>query len=72
MSHVCSLQKEVEVNVFLDFFLFRKCALSGMSRLCHHRIKLGDKGSYYYISPSSRARVTAPLSDPCCSSVAGV
>ncbi|XP_038562230.1 guanine nucleotide exchange factor for Rab-3A isoform X3 [Micropterus salmoides] len=36
-----------------------KCALSGMSRLCRHRIKLGDKGSYYYISPSSRARITA-------------
>ncbi|XP_040894000.1 guanine nucleotide exchange factor for Rab-3A [Toxotes jaculatrix] len=36
-----------------------KCALSGMSRLCQHRIKLGDKESYYYISPSSRARITA-------------
>ncbi|XP_072242068.1 guanine nucleotide exchange factor for Rab-3A [Leuresthes tenuis] len=37
----------------------KKCALSGLSRLCRHRIKLGDKGSYYYISPSSRARITA-------------
>ncbi|XP_044050388.1 guanine nucleotide exchange factor for Rab-3A isoform X5 [Siniperca chuatsi] len=37
----------------------KKCALSGMSHLCRHRIKLGDKGSYYYISPSSRARITA-------------
>ncbi|XP_034736062.1 guanine nucleotide exchange factor for Rab-3A isoform X4 [Etheostoma cragini] len=37
----------------------KKCALSGMSRLCRHRIKLGDKGSYYYISPSSRTRITA-------------
>ncbi|XP_022611740.1 guanine nucleotide exchange factor for Rab-3A-like isoform X4 [Seriola dumerili] len=37
----------------------KKCALSGMTRLCRHRIKLGDKGSYYYISPSSRARITA-------------
>ena len=36
----------------------RKCALSGMSRPCRHRIKLGDKESYYYISPSSRARVS--------------
>ncbi|XP_055365842.1 guanine nucleotide exchange factor for Rab-3A isoform X2 [Betta splendens] len=36
----------------------KKCALSGLSRLCRHRIKLGDKGSYYYISPSSRARIT--------------
>ncbi|XP_067090026.1 guanine nucleotide exchange factor for Rab-3A isoform X1 [Osmerus mordax] len=36
-----------------------KCALSGMSRPCCHRIKLGDKESYYYISPSSRARITA-------------
>uniref|UniRef100_A0A4W6E0V1 RAB3A interacting protein like 1 n=1 Tax=Lates calcarifer TaxID=8187 RepID=A0A4W6E0V1_LATCA len=39
--------------------LSEKCALSGVSRLCRHRIKLGDKGSYYYISPSSRARITA-------------
>ncbi|XP_061773199.1 guanine nucleotide exchange factor for Rab-3A isoform X2 [Nerophis ophidion] len=37
----------------------KKCALSGVSRLCRHRIKLGDNGSYYYISPSSRARITA-------------
>ncbi|XP_056595753.1 guanine nucleotide exchange factor for Rab-3A isoform X2 [Triplophysa dalaica] len=36
-----------------------KCALSGMSRPCRHRIKLGDKENYYYISPSSRARITA-------------
>uniref|UniRef100_A0A3Q3GZA1 RAB3A interacting protein (rabin3)-like 1 n=1 Tax=Kryptolebias marmoratus TaxID=37003 RepID=A0A3Q3GZA1_KRYMA len=37
----------------------RKCALSGLSRTCRHRIKLGDKENYYYISPSSRARITA-------------
>ncbi|XP_053541493.1 guanine nucleotide exchange factor for Rab-3A isoform X2 [Ictalurus punctatus] len=37
----------------------KKCALSGMSHLCRHRIKLGDKENYYYISPSSRARITA-------------
>uniref|UniRef100_A0A673WPP4 RAB3A interacting protein like 1 n=1 Tax=Salmo trutta TaxID=8032 RepID=A0A673WPP4_SALTR len=37
----------------------RKCALSGLSRSCKHRIKLGDRESYYYISPSSRARITA-------------
>ncbi|XP_022528142.1 guanine nucleotide exchange factor for Rab-3A isoform X2 [Astyanax mexicanus] len=37
----------------------KKCALSGLSRPCRHRIKLGDKESYYYISPSSRARITA-------------
>ncbi|XP_057183429.1 guanine nucleotide exchange factor for Rab-3A isoform X2 [Triplophysa rosa] len=36
-----------------------KCALSGMSRPCQHRIKLGDKENYYYISRSSRARITA-------------
>ncbi|XP_029505896.1 guanine nucleotide exchange factor for Rab-3A isoform X1 [Oncorhynchus nerka] len=34
-----------------------KCALSGISRSCQHQIKLGDEESYYYISPSSRARV---------------
>lgn len=37
----------------------KKCALSGMSHLCQHRIQLGDKGSYYYISPSSRTRIAA-------------
>ncbi|XP_055470086.1 guanine nucleotide exchange factor for Rab-3A isoform X4 [Psammomys obesus] len=35
------------------------CALSGLSRTCHHRIRLGDSKSHYYISPSSRARITA-------------
>ncbi|XP_019370393.1 PREDICTED: guanine nucleotide exchange factor for Rab-3A isoform X4 [Gavialis gangeticus] len=37
----------------------KKCALSGLSRTCKHRIKLGDSGNYYYISPSCRARITA-------------
>uniref|UniRef100_A0A8C6URP5 RAB3A interacting protein (rabin3)-like 1 n=1 Tax=Neogobius melanostomus TaxID=47308 RepID=A0A8C6URP5_9GOBI len=37
----------------------KKCALSGLPRMCRHRIKLGDKGNYYYICPSSRARITA-------------
>ncbi|XP_032894961.1 guanine nucleotide exchange factor for Rab-3A isoform X3 [Amblyraja radiata] len=36
-----------------------KCALSGLSRTCKHRIKLGDSGSYFYISPSCRSRITA-------------
>ncbi|XP_040184348.1 guanine nucleotide exchange factor for Rab-3A isoform X1 [Rana temporaria] len=36
-----------------------KCALSGLSRSCRHRIKLGDSGNYYFISPSCRARITA-------------
>ncbi|XP_033012750.1 guanine nucleotide exchange factor for Rab-3A isoform X10 [Lacerta agilis] len=39
-----------------------KCALSGLSRACRHRIKLGDSGNYYYISPSCRARVSLPRS----------
>ncbi|XP_064019520.1 guanine nucleotide exchange factor for Rab-3A isoform X3 [Pogoniulus pusillus] len=37
----------------------KKCALSGLPRTCKHRIMLGDSGSYYYISPSCRARITA-------------
>ncbi|XP_072128484.1 guanine nucleotide exchange factor for Rab-3A isoform X2 [Mobula birostris] len=37
----------------------KKCALSGLSRTCKHRIKLGDSGSYFYISPSCRTRITA-------------
>ncbi|XP_026542095.1 guanine nucleotide exchange factor for Rab-3A isoform X1 [Notechis scutatus] len=39
--------------------IITKCALSGLSRACKHRIKLGDSGNYYYISPSCRARITA-------------
>ncbi|XP_074087416.1 guanine nucleotide exchange factor for Rab-3A isoform X2 [Macrotis lagotis] len=37
----------------------KKCALSGLSRTCRHRIRLGDSEHYYYISPSCRARITA-------------
>ncbi|XP_043923373.1 guanine nucleotide exchange factor for Rab-3A isoform X2 [Protopterus annectens] len=37
----------------------KKCALTGLSKACKHRIKLGDTGNYYYISPSCRARITA-------------
>ncbi|KAK7892109.1 hypothetical protein WMY93_024072 [Mugilogobius chulae] len=36
----------------------KKCALTAMPNMCSHRIKLGDSEKYYYISPSSRARVT--------------
>ncbi|KAM4721239.1 guanine nucleotide exchange factor for Rab-3A [Rhinophrynus dorsalis] len=36
-----------------------KCALSGLTRSCRHRIKLGDSGNYYFISPSCRHRITA-------------
>ncbi|XP_013361882.1 PREDICTED: guanine nucleotide exchange factor for Rab-3A isoform X3 [Chinchilla lanigera] len=35
------------------------CALSGLTSPCRHRIRLGDSESHYYISPSSRARITA-------------
>ncbi|XP_012580839.1 PREDICTED: guanine nucleotide exchange factor for Rab-3A isoform X5 [Condylura cristata] len=35
------------------------CALSGLARACRHRLRLGDSESLYYISPSSRARITA-------------
>nr|XP_044987892.1 guanine nucleotide exchange factor for Rab-3A isoform X3 [Jaculus jaculus] len=35
------------------------CALSGLARTCRHRIRLGDSESHYYISPCSRARITA-------------
>ncbi|XP_012580836.1 PREDICTED: guanine nucleotide exchange factor for Rab-3A isoform X3 [Condylura cristata] len=34
------------------------CALSGLARACRHRLRLGDSESLYYISPSSRARVS--------------
>ncbi|XP_068833019.1 guanine nucleotide exchange factor for Rab-3A isoform X5 [Capricornis sumatraensis] len=37
----------------------KTCALSGLACACRHRIRLGDSESHYYISPSSRARITA-------------
>ncbi|XP_076776399.1 rab-3A-interacting protein isoform X2 [Arvicanthis niloticus] len=37
----------------------KKCALTGQSKSCKHRIKLGDSSSYYYISPSCRYRITS-------------
>lgn len=40
------------------------CALSGLARACRHRIRLGDSESHYYISPSSRARVSHPVGVP--------
>ncbi|XP_053572771.1 rab-3A-interacting protein isoform X2 [Bombina bombina] len=36
----------------------KKCALSGQSKSCKHRIKLGDSSNYYYISPCCRYRLT--------------
>lgn len=37
----------------------KKCALTGQSKSCKHRIKLGDSSSYYYISPFCRYRITS-------------
>ncbi|KAM4038825.1 rab-3A-interacting protein isoform 1-T3 [Anomaloglossus baeobatrachus] len=37
----------------------KKCALSGQTKSCKHRIKLGDSSSYYYISPCCRYRITS-------------
>ncbi|XP_047245702.1 rab-3A-interacting protein isoform X1 [Girardinichthys multiradiatus] len=39
--------------------LVTKCALSGQTKTCKHRIKFGDSSSYYYISPFCRYRITA-------------
>ncbi|KAG9490304.1 hypothetical protein GDO78_005931 [Eleutherodactylus coqui] len=36
----------------------KKCALSGQTKSCKHRIKLGDSSNYYYISPCCRYRVS--------------
>ncbi|XP_054419766.1 guanine nucleotide exchange factor for Rab-3A isoform X2 [Pteronotus mesoamericanus] len=43
----------------VDYGSTNTCALSGLARVCRHRIRLGDSESHYYISPSSRARITA-------------
>ncbi|XP_035764676.1 rab-3A-interacting protein isoform X4 [Neolamprologus brichardi] len=37
----------------------KKCALSGQTKTCKHRIKFGDLSSYYYVSPYCRYRITA-------------
>uniref|UniRef100_A0A8C5R1P0 RAB3A interacting protein n=1 Tax=Leptobrachium leishanense TaxID=445787 RepID=A0A8C5R1P0_9ANUR len=37
----------------------KKCALSGQTKNCKHRIKLGDSSNYYYISPCCRYRITS-------------
>ncbi|KAF7229388.1 rab-3A-interacting protein isoform X3 [Nothobranchius furzeri] len=39
--------------------LVTKCALSGQTKTCKHRIKFGDSSSYYYVSPFCRYRITA-------------
>nr|XP_033807812.1 rab-3A-interacting protein [Geotrypetes seraphini]XP_033807813.1 rab-3A-interacting protein [Geotrypetes seraphini]XP_033807814.1 rab-3A-interacting protein [Geotrypetes seraphini]XP_033807815.1 rab-3A-interacting protein [Geotrypetes seraphini] len=37
----------------------KKCALTGQTKACKHRIKLGDSSNYYYISPFCRYRITS-------------
>lgn len=37
----------------------KKCALSGQTKTCKHRIKFGDMSNYYYVSPYCRYRITA-------------
>uniref|UniRef100_UPI003AAF856E rab-3A-interacting protein n=1 Tax=Centroberyx gerrardi TaxID=166262 RepID=UPI003AAF856E len=37
----------------------RKCALSGQTKTCKHRIKFGDSSNYYYVSPYCRYRITS-------------
>ncbi|XP_060745695.1 rab-3A-interacting protein isoform X2 [Tachysurus vachellii] len=37
----------------------KKCALSGQTKTCKHRIKFGDSSNYYYISPFCRYRITS-------------
>ncbi|XP_049616432.1 rab-3A-interacting protein isoform X1 [Syngnathus scovelli] len=37
----------------------KKCALSGQTKTCKHRIKFGDSPNYYFVSPYCRYRITA-------------
>uniref|UniRef100_A0A8C6TYG8 RAB3A interacting protein (rabin3) n=1 Tax=Neogobius melanostomus TaxID=47308 RepID=A0A8C6TYG8_9GOBI len=37
----------------------KKCALSGQTKTCKHRIKFGDSPNYYYVSPYCRYKITA-------------
>uniref|UniRef100_G3N7V2 GDP/GTP exchange factor Sec2 N-terminal domain-containing protein n=1 Tax=Gasterosteus aculeatus aculeatus TaxID=481459 RepID=G3N7V2_GASAC len=36
----------------------KKCALSGQTKTCKHRIKFGDSSNYYYVSPYCRYKIT--------------
>ncbi|XP_061571190.1 rab-3A-interacting protein isoform X2 [Cololabis saira] len=36
----------------------KKCALSGQTKTCKHRIKFGDSSNYYYVSPFCRYKIT--------------
>ncbi|XP_054656599.1 rab-3A-interacting protein isoform X3 [Dunckerocampus dactyliophorus] len=38
--------------------LISKCALSGQTKTCKHRIKFGDSSNYYFVSPYCRYRIT--------------
>ncbi|KAJ8008821.1 hypothetical protein DPEC_G00082400 [Dallia pectoralis] len=37
----------------------KKCALSGQTKTCKHRIKFGDSSNYFYVSPFCRYRITS-------------
>ncbi|XP_023682072.1 rab-3A-interacting protein isoform X2 [Paramormyrops kingsleyae] len=37
----------------------KKCALSGQTKTCKHRIKFGESSNYYYVSPFCRYRITS-------------
>ncbi|KAL0967230.1 hypothetical protein UPYG_G00249470 [Umbra pygmaea] len=37
----------------------KKCALSGQTKACKHRIKFGDSSNYFYVSPFCRYRITS-------------
>ena len=41
------------------FCLCRKCALTGTSRFCLHRVKLSEKGDWHNLSRNSRVRVSS-------------
>lgn len=43
-------------HCFLSFC--RKCALTGTSRFCLHRVKLSEKGDWHNLSRNSRVRVS--------------
>lgn len=47
---------------FVFFFLScRKCALTGTSRFCLHRVKLSEKGDWHNLSRNSRVRVSLSI-----------
>ena len=44
-------------NITQALLIYRKCTLTGTTRLCSHKVKLLEKGEWHFLCHSSRDRV---------------